>query len=162
MMRTKKTTRLSLALTGALALGGLLATGPGIAHSQEQSGGEVEAAIKYRQSVMSVLGGVMGTTVGQLRDGIAYGPELQPMAEALAAASGDIPALFPEGTGEGETDALPAVWEEREAFEEAAATFDEQARAFAEAVAGGERAEIFQSFRDLGEACKSCHEDFRD
>lgn len=161
-MAATTTTRLSLAFTAALAMGGLLATGTGVAQSRAQNGDEVEAAIKYRQSVMSVLGGVMGTTVGQLRDGIEHGPELQPLAEALAAAAGNIPALFPEGTGEGETDALPAVWEQREAFEQAAASFDERALAFAEAVRGGGRAEIFQSFRELGESCKSCHEDFRD
>lgn len=123
---------------------------------------QVEAAIKYRQNVMKALGGLTGTAVGQLRDGFTHGPELTAVAAGLQALSADIPSLFPEGTDFGETEAKPEVWSERKAFEDSAAKAGEAVDAFAAAVRQGERKEMLGAFKKMGDACKGCHEDFRE
>ena len=129
--------------------------------AQEVPMEKVEAAIKYRQNVMEALGGLTGTAVGQLRDGFSHGPELTAVVAGLQALSTDIPALFPEGTDFGETRAKESVWSERKAFEDAAAEAAEKVDAFAAAVQQGDRREMLGAFKEMGDGCKGCHEDFR-
>lgn len=123
---------------------------------------KIEPAIKYRQNVMKAMGGLTGTAVGQLRDGFTQGPELEAVAAALQALAADIPALFPEGTDFGETEAKPEVWSQREAFEQAAEESKRSIDAFAAAVQQGDRKAMLTAFKKMGDACKACHEDFRE
>jgi cytochrome c556 len=122
---------------------------------------KAEAAIKYRQNVMSAMGGLAGVVVGQLRDGFSYGPDLKGVAAALGTLSTDIPALFPTGTDIGETKAKAEVWSRRQQFEEAASKAKEKIAAFADAVDQGDRGAIFGAFKGVGDACKGCHDEFR-
>jgi len=122
---------------------------------------KVEQAVKYRQNVMSTMGGLTGTAVGKLRDGFEFGPALSDVAAALQATTADIPALFPEGTDFGETDAKAEVWSDAEGFAEKSAEAKDAAAAFAEAVESGDKAMIMQAFRAVGESCKGCHEAYR-
>jgi len=131
------------------------------AQSEEVPMDKVEQAVKYRQNVMSTLGGLTGTAVGQLRDGFAFGPEMTEVATTLEAFSADIPSLFPEGTDFGETDAKAEIWSDPEGFAEKATEAEEAAAAFAEAVKSGDRGTMMQAFRQVGEACKGCHEAYR-
>lgn len=148
---------------GALAASILVfgAMRPSVVIAEPLSMEQAEAAIQYRQNVMKAIGGLMGTSVGQLRDGLAYGPEMAKVASALQALTHDIPALFPEGSDFGETDAKSEVWEDRKGFEEAASKMREQVDAFSSAVNTGDRKKMLGAFRDMGDACKGCHEDFR-
>lgn len=134
----------------------------GSVHAAEEIPMEkIEPAIKYRQNVMSAMGGLVGASVGRLRDGFSYGPDMKSIADGLQALSKDIPALFPEGTDFGETKAKPAVWEKREKFEKAAANLKDKVDAFAAAAKTGDRASSLKAFKAMGDACKGCHEDFR-
>lgn len=146
---------------GLVASVSLLGLQPSPAKAQELSMEQTEAAIKYRQSVMSAIGGLMGTSVGRIRDGLDYGPDMKQVAAALQALTRDIPALFPKGSDFGETDAKPEVWENRQAFEEASAKMREQADAFSASVQTGDRKQMLGAFKGVGDACKGCHEDFR-
>jgi cytochrome c556 len=145
-----------------LAAGLLLGVGhlPGV-QAEEIAFDKIEPAIKYRQNVMKAIGGLAGTSVGQLRDDLQFGPELQAVAQALVGLTRDIPALFPAGTDFGETDAKAEVWSEREAFEKSAQETADAVDAFAAAVEQGDRREMLKAFKAMGDACKSCHEDFR-
>lgn len=122
---------------------------------------KIEPAIKYRQNVMQAMGGLAGASAGRLRDGFTFGPDMTAIASALQALSKDVAALFPPGTDFGETEAKPAVWEERDKFEESAKNLEQKVDAFAAAVKGGDRAETLKAFKGMGDACKACHEDFR-
>jgi cytochrome c556 len=159
MSRTQRT----WLLTGTIAALTLLLAGlrPSVIVAQEISMEQAEAAIQYRQSVMKAIGGLMGTSVGQLRDGLDYGPEMGEVASALQALTGDIPALFPEGSDFGETDAKPEVWENRKGFEEASSKMREQVDGFSSAVKTGDRRKMLGAFKAMGDACKACHQDFR-
>jgi cytochrome c556 len=121
----------------------------------------IEAQIEFRQNVMRAIGGLTGASVGVIRDQLDYRESLAVYAATLHALTRDIPALFPEGTDFGDTDAKPEVWSERAKFEQAAAATHERAGAFLEAVNNGDNAEIGVRFRDLGESCRACHDEFR-
>lgn len=122
---------------------------------------KVESAIQYRQNVMQAIGGLVGTSVGQIRDTLEYGPELKAVAQGLQALTRDIPSLFPAGSDFGETDAKAEIWENWEQFEQSAADTREAVDGFAAAVDGGDRREMLRAFKEMGDACKACHEDFR-
>lgn len=122
---------------------------------------KIEPAIKYRQNVMQAMGGLVGASAGRLRDGFTHGPDMTAIAAALQALSKDVAALFPEGTDFGETEAKAEVWSKPEEFKKSAANLEEKVDAFAAAVKTGDRAESLKAFKAMGDACKSCHEDFR-
>lgn len=157
-MSHAKKTRLAALTTGTLS-GALLLAVP--AQGEEVPMDKVEQAVQYRQNVMSSLGGLTGTIVGQLRDGFGFGPELAAVADYLVAATADIPSLFPEGTDFGETDAKTEVWSDRAGFAEQSEEMADAAEAFAEAVASGDKQATFQAFKAVGDGCKGCHETYR-
>jgi cytochrome c556 len=130
--------------------------------AQEVPMEKVEQAVKYRQNVMSAMGGLVGVAIGHLRDGFTYGPDLGMTASALQALSADIAALFPEGTDFGETDATAEVWSDRAGFEDKSKEAADATAAFAEAVKSGDKAATMQAFKSVGDACKGCHETYRE
>jgi cytochrome c556 len=69
-------------------------------------------------------------------------------------------ALFPEGSGEGNTRALPAVWENFEDFEARAAKFIADAKAAEAAAAVGQDA-FTLAWQAVQADCQSCHEAYR-
>jgi cytochrome c556 len=138
----------------AMALALTFAAGPGLAE-------EPENYIKYRQLMMKAIGGHMGAASQILRGLVAPEGDLQVHAQSLAALTTNIPRLFPEGSDFGETEALPAIWDDRAKFEEAAEAAKTATSAFAEAVAGGDMETIAAAHREVGKSCKGCHESFR-
>ncbi|MGB5831772.1 MAG: cytochrome c [Thiohalocapsa sp.] len=131
------------------------------ATAEEVSMEKAEQAIKYRQNVMSAMGGLLGTAVGQLREGFTFGPDLKGVAAGLKLVSSDVAALFPEGTDIGETKAKPEVWSDSEGFADKSTQAADAAAAFAEAVDSGDKKMMLQAFKMVGDSCKGCHEDYR-
>jgi len=129
--------------------------------AEELAFDRIEPAIKYRQNVMAAMGGLVGISAGRLRDGLTFGPELPEVARALQAMTRDVAALFPEGTDFGETEAKPDVWERPEEFARASQTLRERVDSYLAATAEGDRVAMLKAFKAVGEACKSCHKDFR-
>jgi cytochrome c556 len=86
-------------------------------------------------------------------------------AKAAAAArdvestSKKIPDLFPEGSNGHPSDALDAIWKERDKFKGNAKDLEMQAGALATAIDGS--ADWKGAFSKVSGACKSCHESFR-
>ncbi len=121
-----------------------------------------ENAIKYRHAVMGTLAGHT-SAFSMIAFGMVDHPEfLQSHANALADAGAQLKMLFPAGSGEGETHALPAIWEEPEKF---AAAIDNAEKATAnlrDAAASGDRKTIVSAFKALGQSCKGCHESYRE
>ncbi|MBD3647221.1 MAG: cytochrome c, partial [Pseudomonadales bacterium] len=83
-------------------------------------------------------------------------------ADAIADLAEVVPHCFPEGSGEGKTEALPVIWEEPEAFKQTMDDFVSAARGISEAAATGEMSEIGPAIDKLGQACKGCHDDYRE
>ena len=150
-----------LATTRNLFVGTALVLGlaaSGAVHSFDDG---AEATIDYRQGLMRALGGNVAATAAIVVDGAEFRDNLLIHTRYIVDATRDIPALFPEGSDFGETDALPSIWEEVEKFAQRSQENHEAALALHEAVEQGDDAAIMAGFRSVGQSCRSCHEDFR-
>lgn len=156
------TKRLALRrLTGAVVVSAALLPLSAAVLAQDADTEATEHLIEYRQKVMDTMSGLMGVLSGQLRHGLTAGPDLPAVATALAAMQRDLPGLFPPGSDFGETRALPKVWSDPADFAATATEAENAAKAFAAAVAGGDKAAIGLALRAVGEGCKGCHSDYR-
>jgi cytochrome c556 len=117
-----------------------------------------EGAAEYREHVMEAIGGHMQSAVDILRGDVPHQEHLRLHVNALAELAGIADTLFPEGSEGG--DALPEIWEEPEDFSARLASFQQAAEALEDALDGG--GEIGQAVQELGQACKACHDDYRD
>ena len=121
-----------------------------------------ENAIKYRHAVMEAMAGHT-SAFSMIAFGMVDHPEfLQSHANALADAGAQLTMLFPEGSGEGETHALPAIWEEPEKFGAAVAKAEKATAELRDAAASGDRKSIVSAFKALGQSCIGCHERYRE
>ena len=147
-------------LLAAATVAGVVVALPAAAQFQKP-----EDAIKYRQSVMTVMATHFGR-VGAMAQGKV------PFDAAAAAANGEIVAMmsklpfagFVDGTSlsaAGNTKAKPEIWTERAKFDAAASKMQEEAVKFAAATKGGNLDQVKAAAGNLGGACKACHDDFR-
>jgi cytochrome c556 len=72
-----------------------------------------------------------------------------------------LPARFPEGSGTGNTRALPTIWSDREGFERAAANMVAQLQALRAVAASGDAAALPAAFQQTGATCGACHRPYR-
>ncbi|OOG28134.1 cytochrome C [Thioalkalivibrio denitrificans] len=141
-----------IALTLGLGLG---------AAAQVHAFEEIEAKIDYRQGAMRAIGGNMASLAAVIVDGVEdYRDNLALHARFIVDMSRDIPGLFPEGTDFGETNALPAIWENWERYEQLSEDTHQAAVRLLEAIEAGE-ANLGPRFREVGQSCTACHDDFR-
>lgn len=120
-----------------------------------------ENAIKYRHAAMESMAGHIEILSLMVFNKVEPNDFYQHHADALATGTAELKMLFPEGSGQGETEALPAIWEDPDDFA-AAVTKTEQAFAtLRDAVAGGDNEAIMSAFAAAGKSCKGCHEKYR-
>jgi cytochrome c556 len=72
-----------------------------------------------------------------------------------------LPALFPAGSGTGETRALPTIWSDRAGFEQANANMVTALQALRTAAASGDVAATTAAFGATGQTCGGCHRPYR-
>lgn len=128
--------------------------------SAQLSFADAEADIKYRKAVMKVVGGHMSGMGTILRDGV-YADDLAYHARGMANVAALVPSVFPAGSGEGKTDALPAIWEDEAAFKVAMDKFLIAAKATGMAADTGDNGAIAGTLKALGGSCKGCHDDYQ-
>ncbi len=121
---------------------------------------DAEGEINYRKGVYKVVGGHMSAIMAIIRQGVRT-DELAYHANGMKEIAKIAPTVFPAGSGEGKTAALPAIWEEPEDFQEAMDKFVTAADGFAAAVASGERAQIGGAIQALGGSCKNCQDNYK-
>jgi cytochrome c556 len=146
----------SIAVAVAMTLGlGLAAT------SQVHAFDSIEATVDYRKGVMRAIGGNTAALAAVIVDGADdYRANLAIHARYIVDMTKDIPALFPEGSDFGETGALPAVWENQEKYAELSENTHKAAVSLLSAIEGGDQ-DLGPRFRELGQSCRACHDDFR-
>ncbi|OQW94471.1 MAG: hypothetical protein BWK79_05790 [Beggiatoa sp. IS2] len=115
--------------------------------------------IKHRHEVFEEVGKNMKAAKKIVGNGKS--DALLANAKKVQELTTDIPALFPQGSDKGKTDAKPVIWEKWEDFKKAAQDASTKAGAFVTAVEGDDKAVIKTAFGDLGAACKACHKDFK-
>ena len=119
-----------------------------------------EGEVNYRQHTMKAIGGHMRAIVDIVRGDVPHMDHLATHAGAMADLAEIAPTLFPESSKGGE--ALDAIWEDGEDFANKLNAFKEATAAFNTAAESGERGEIMAAFRGVGQACKGCHDDYRE
>ncbi len=118
-------------------------------------------AVKYRQSIMKALSGHAGA-ISMLARGRAGDPAyLARHAEALVNLSAEVGLVFQEGSIVEDSDALPAIWEDPDEFAKVVATFEAAISSLGDVADSDDLQAIDAAFREVGQACKGCHEKFR-
>ena len=110
---------------------------------------------------MEAIGGHMTAMVTILRKGV-HQDELALHARGIAALAEIAPDIFPAGSDVEKSESLPAVWENRAEFDAAMIKFVEAAKVMEQAAEIGDMAQIGPAIQGLGDACKGCHDDFRE
>ena len=117
-----------------------------------------EGAADYRHHTMEAIGAHTTAVFDILQGKVPHQAHLAPHARAIADMAAIAHTLFPEGSMGG--NAKAAIWEQPEAFAERMQAFQEAAPAFRDAITGG--GEVGPAAQALGQACKGCHDDFKD
>ena len=121
-----------------------------------------EDAYSYRESVMTALRGHIGAASMIVRGLVENDGFLLDHAQGLAAGVAEIHRVFPEGSAVGDSEALPAIWENPDDFDAAILKAEEATENFRRAVADGAGSEaIGAAFREVGLSCRNCHDNFR-
>ena len=117
-----------------------------------------EGAMDYRHHTMEAIGGHTSAFFDILQGKVAHSEHLALHANALAELAVITDTLFPEGSAGG--DALPAIWENPEDFAMRVAEFEEAAAGLRDTIA--EDGSIGPAAQALGQACKGCHDSYRE
>ena len=124
-----------------------------------------ESLIKYRQSAYQVLAWNSGRIRSALT-GTWDAREVQSAANALAAvANSGLTGLFAAGTAEGKgwraTTVAPGAFSDATRFRALNDDFAREASELARIAAGGDQQAVNVQFLKVAQACKSCHDRFR-
>ncbi len=122
---------------------------------------EPEDIIKYRQSVMLSQRAHMAAATAIIQGKVDFKDQLSHHVKSLEATTKDIPTLFPKDSDFGDTKALDAVWKNNTEFLKSAKNAQEKSQALAKTVASGDTKNYAPRLKELQEACRSCHKDFR-
>lgn len=148
MQRKLKGAIAALAITAVVTIPALADTTP-------------EDALDYRKAVMTALRGHIGAASMIARGLVDNDGHLIGHAEGLAAGAREMERIFQEGSNVGESEALPLIWEEPDAFAEAVSKMQEATAAFLAAAESGDSEAIGAAFRNVGMSCRGCHDRYR-
>lgn len=121
-----------------------------------------------RQKLMKGMGGAMGAVAKMFKGEAPFdAAKVEEAADLLIEHAQRIEDVFPD-TEESRligpnTEALPVVWEQWDAFVEKANALEEAGTQLktAASTAGGDMAAVQPAFAEVADACKACHTDFR-
>lgn len=108
----------------------------------------------------------LGEAFKTVRDNSRGSPDFTALDKAVAViqkATVDQKDWFPAGSGPeaGKTRALPEIWSKPADFAAAQKMFAEKSAPLAAAVKAKDADAVGKAFRELGGACKNCHDGFR-
>ena len=126
---------------------------------------EFDGHIKARQGMFRINAVNLGIIGDMAKGDTEYDADMAQMAaDNLVAVSQIQPlVLFPEGSSSEDLDntrALPAIWENTDDFGEKWSALGEAASGLQE-VAGDGREALGPALGPVGDACKSCHDEYR-
>lgn len=151
---------MSLRKITVVALAGIVAMGlaAGVAAQDVSPGIEAlapEEKVDMRQNIMRQNGGTM-RNIGSMS-----AADASAAADTLIQNFTDLPVLFAEGTIVGDSEALPLIWEEKDAFDAIFAQAREAAVAIKAAAEAGDAAGIAAGAGTIGPLCGQCHNRYR-
>ncbi|HJV84756.1 MAG TPA: cytochrome c [Noviherbaspirillum sp.] len=123
---------------------------------------KVEDAVKYRQSSFSVMGTHMGRVGAVVKGEKAYDKAAVEADVAVIETMSRLPwSAFPTNSNLANSKAKPEIWKEQDKFKAAADKMQSEVAKLAVAAKSGDQGAIKAAFGTTGQACKSCHDDFR-
>ena len=135
----------------------VLAISAGTAVAQFQ---KPEDAIKYRQSVFTVLGNSFGKIGAVVKGEAPYNKDDVSKNVAIVAMMSTLPwQAFGAGTEGGK--AQPAIWSDSAKFKAASEKMQLAVVDLNKAAQSGDLESIKKAFGATGQTCKGCHDDFR-
>ena len=117
--------------------------------------------IKYRQNVMKSTAGHMGAIVDILKNDLPLQAHILVHARSIQQNSKMTLAMFPKGTGIGNTKAKPAIWEKWSKYESAVQDFERESAKLAKVAESGDMEALAKQVRATGKTCGGCHRNFR-
>ena len=118
--------------------------------------------VMERMEVMKFIGKSMKSMSRMARGKIPMDfATIETGAGAIARHGEQIPALFPEGSGRGVSEASPKIWDEPEGFKMTADDMIAAARTLESAANANDATTVKIWFRALGKTCGGCHKQFR-
>lgn len=148
---------MSIKKISALAIAGLLAISAVATVAQDAfvPPATPEEAVEMRQALMREDGGIMRGLGG------LSGAEAVAALNTLLTNYTHIPDLFPEGSIVGDSEALPAIWENWDAFVAIVESGKAAATTGITAAEAGDAAAYGAALQALGGTCGACHQQFR-
>jgi cytochrome c556 len=132
-----------------------------MAMDQEQA----EKVTEVRQAVLEVVGWNTGPMAAMAKKNIPYdADEFAKRADRIAFMLDMLPDAFAPDTRDAvlETEALDVIWDERDDFNRLADEARDKARAAETAARTGDFSVAQAAFLEMGQACKACHDRFRE
>ena len=120
-----------------------------------------EDAADYRSAIMTSLRGHLVAASMIVRGLIEDNGHIADHARGIASSATELVHIFPEGSNVGDSEALPVIWEDAEGFAAAIDKAKEATAAFVVAAEGGDKEAIGGAFRNVGMACRGCHDKYR-
>ena len=130
-----------------------------VAHPAGQSSPEQKARLDHYHSLGDAFKAVRDKSKGDPPDWAA----LEKAAQTVVDATVDQQKWFAKGTGSeaGKTRALPEIWAKPDDFTAAQKMFADRAPKLLAAVRSKDVASVQAAFKEVGGACKNCHDTFR-
>jgi len=141
----------------AAAVAALLACGQAAAQFKNP-----DEAIEYRQGALAVMGNHFGRIGAMVSGKVPFDAKAVQANADLVATLARLPwSAFVEGSDKGDTNARPEVWSQADKFKAASQKLEDATVKLAVAAKTGNPDAVKAAFSATGDACKSCHDDFR-
>jgi cytochrome c556 len=146
--------RLFLAVAAVVSLGAALPAAAQFAKPED--------AIKYRKAAFTVMGAHFGRVAAMANGKVPFDAKAAAANAEIATMVSKLPyAGFIDGTDKGDTRAMPEIWTERDKFNAAANTMQEEMVKLNAAAKTGNLDAIKAASGNVGKACKGCHDTYR-
>lgn len=123
---------------------------------------DVQNLIDYRKDVMLSMAAHLSALTELLTGDIEFDEgHVEVQATSLGLNAQLVSSLFPAGSDEGDTSALPGIWQRPEQFLARGEAAEREGRNLVAAAESGDREFMVQSLKRLADACRNCHRDFR-
>jgi len=122
-----------------------------------------EDAIRYRQSVMTIMNYHLGQMGAVVTGKKPYEKKAFSRNAAIVEMLATLPwqAFMTPGSDKGKTALKPVAFREKNKFMAKAKALETETRKLAKAVASGDFNAVKDQFGEVGKSCKSCHDTFR-
>lgn len=139
----------------------MLVTGLGFSFSATAHSGAM-GVVKERMEVMDNIGKDMKKMKAMIKGKEVFNSiEFSKRAKSINMATGKIPKLFPEGSLQEPTEALPSIWKEWDLFSSLADRLANESNKLQDIAQSNDRRAIMRQFASVGKTCRSCHTDYR-